>query len=355
MESVSPKELSRLLIVGQRGGTNVGECFERAATELGIDVRVLESGKAMDAPPWLRRFNWHLRGHRPTKLNSFSEAVHQECRHWWPDVLLTTGLAPVTRQALGRIRSLGVVGLNYLTDDPWNRSLHATWFMEALSQYDFVFSPRRANLVDLKAAGCRAVEYLAFAYDPSIHFVDPGPGGPEYDCDVLFIGGADRSRVPYCHALVKAGFRLSLYGNYWDRYIETRNSFRGYADLKVSRKASAAAKICLCLVRRANRDGHVMRTFEVPAMGGCMLTEDTSEHRELFGPDGEAVVYFQSIPEMVQRARWLLQNEAERRRLAATAHARITRQRNTYVHRLQAMLETVRFKLTTSFLRYPAD
>jgi len=223
--------------------------------------------------------------------------------------------------------------------------------MEALGQYDFVFSPRRANLVDLKAAGCRTVGYLPFAYDPSIHFIEAAPSGREYDSDVLFIGGADRSRVRYCRAIVSDGLRLSLYGDYWDRYNETRNSFRGYADLKTSRTASAGAKICLCLARRANRDGHVMRTFEVPAMGGCMLTEDTAEHRELFGPDGEAVVYFRSIPDMVQRAKWLLQHETERRRLAATAHARITQGRNTYAHRLQAMLEAVRLKPTASLLQ----
>ena len=82
-----------------------------------------------------------------------------------------------------------------------------------------------------------------------------------------------------------------------------------------------------------------------------MLTEDTAEHRELFGPDGEAVVYFRSIPDMVQRAKWLLQHETERRRLAATAHARITQGRNTYAHRLQAMLEAVRLKPTASLLQ----
>ena len=74
-------------------------------------------------------------------------------------------------------------------------------------------------------------------------------------------------------------------------------------------------------------------------MGGCMLIEDTIEHREIFGKDGETASYFRSIPEMVNRARLLVENEAERNRLASAAHARITRGRNAYADRLEAMLE----------------
>ena len=325
----------RILIVGNRGGTNIGECFERAAISFGLEVCLLESRRAMDAPSWLRRLNWHLRGHRPTKLGVFSEAVYQQCSAWRPDALLTTGLAPLHQRALERIRSLGILTLNYLTDDPWNRTHYASWFMNAVTQYDFVFSPRRANVRDLKAAGCRSVDYLPFAYDPSIHFAERACG-PDYSADVLFIGGADRDRLPYCEAIIQAGLRLSLYGDYWDRYAETREYFRGYASVGVLRMATPSAKVCLCLVRRANRDGHVMRSFEAPAMGGCMLVEDTTEHRELFA---ETVMYFKSIPEMVERAKWLLKNETERKRLAAAAHHRITTGWNTYADRLQTMLE----------------
>ena len=68
-------------------------------------------------------------------------------------------------------------------------------------------------------------------------------------------------------------------------------------------------------MRRANRDGNCMRTFEVPAIGSCMLTEDTEDHRTLFGPEGESVLYFNTIPEMVTKAVWLAGNPSERARL----------------------------------------
>jgi spore maturation protein CgeB len=99
-----------------------------------------------------------------------------------------------------------------------------------------------------------------------------------------------------------------------------------------------AAKVALCLVRRGNRDGNCMRTFELAAMGSCMLTEDTGEHRAILGPDGEATVYFQSIPDMLAKVRWLLDHEYERQRLQAAVRARILRGNHTYRDRLHSIL-----------------
>jgi spore maturation protein CgeB len=101
---------------------------------------------------------------------------------------------------------------------------------------------------------------------------------------------------------------------------------------------TAAAKVNLCLVRRANRDGHVMRSFEIAALGGCMLAEDTEEHREIFGGDGECVVYFRNPAEAADRARRLLGDAAERARLACAVRARVVQGAHTYRDRLVTML-----------------
>jgi spore maturation protein CgeB len=73
-------------------------------------------------------------------------------------------------------------------------------------------------------------------------------------------------------------------------------------------------------------------------MGGCLLAEDTDEHRALFGPPGHAAVYFHTIDEMLEQLRWLLQAEDERLRLAVAAQHRIREGRHTYEDRLRAML-----------------
>ena len=329
-----------LLVVGNRGGTNVGWSLWQASAELGISAHFADALQASRAPAWRRQIAWRLLGHRPVHLPAFSADVLRLCEQLRPPCLLATGIAPVNRKALEAIGGMGIKRVNYLTDDPWNPVFRARWFLDALPNYDTVYSARRANLADLETLGCRTVCYLPFGFDPKLCYPQQADHAEfrRLSSDVLFVGGADRDRVPFLAALADAGFSIALYGDHWDRFSETKAHSRGYADPQTLRKATAAAKIALCLVRRANRDGHVMRSFEIPAIGACMLAEDTDEHRQIFGADGESVVYFRSIPEMIVRAHWLLDRPAERQRLSAAAHARIMGGHHTYQDRLAAML-----------------
>ncbi len=331
----------RLLLVGNPDVVHIGAHLKRAARELGLRTVFSNVTEAYVGPKWLVRMNWWLRGRRPTRLKEFSAEVVQACRDFQPSWMLGTGIAPIEAWALENIGKLRVQRLNYLTDDPWNPAHKAPWFMEALPLYDHVFSLRRSNIEDLRKARCPRVSYLPFGYAPELHFPEPPASSEErerFSADVVFAGGADPDRVSYIAALTEAGFDVALYGGYWERYPETRSHSRGYADPRTLRLAVSGAKVGLCLVRRANRDGNSMRTFEVPAIGACMLTEDTDEHREIFGKDGEAVVYFQSIGEMLEKFKWLLVNENERKRLAKTAHSLIVNGSNSYKDRLMTML-----------------
>ncbi|MDQ6672221.1 MAG: glycosyltransferase [Chloroflexota bacterium] len=338
----STAEAPQLVIVGFRHGTHVGGSFARAAARLGVTYAFVDAADAFMAPRLMRAASWRLRGRRPPALSRTSRAVASVCAEWRPRWLLSTGTAPIDAPTLAMIGRLGVARLNYLTDDPWNPALRAPWFLSALRHYDQVFSPRKANLDDLRQHGCATVSYLPFGYDPELCFRQEPPTVQEwsrYGADLAFVGGADRDRVPYLAAAIRTGVAVSLYGGYWDRFPQTNAHTRGHADVATVRKVTSAAKVSLCLVRRANRDGHVMRSLEIPAMGGCMLVEDTQEHRGLFGPPGHAATYFRAIPDMLEQLRWLLSAEDERRRLAESAERCVRQGRHTYEDRLRAMLD----------------
>jgi spore maturation protein CgeB len=329
-----------LVIVGNPEPVHVGAHFLEAAQALSLEVDFLDSRRAFDGSRWSKRINWWLRGRRPTRLHEFSAQVLETCCRSRPGVLLAIGMAPLDSEVLRELARLGVRRCNYLTDDPWNPAHRAPWFFESLGLYDHVFSTRRANLADLRTHGCAKVSYLPFAYSPSLHGAGEqnGEQTQTVGADLIFAGGADPDRVPYLAACIKAGFRVQIHGGYWERYPATRNHTDGIADPVVLRKAISRAKVSLCLVRRANRDGHVMRTFELPALGVCMLTEDTDEHRDFFGVDGENVVYFRTPEEAVDRLRWLITHDHERARLAASAHQLIVKGKNTYSDRLETIL-----------------
>lgn len=331
----------RLLVVGNPEVFHVGGHLHRAARELGLDVRLCDTRRAFDGPRWLIRLGWRLRGRSPLRLRTFGRQVLATCEQFRPKWLLATGMAPLGASILDAIRQLGIRRLNYLTDDPWNPAHFAPWFLAALSRYDQVFSTRRANLQDLRSAGCANVAFLPFGYAPELHFPESPRGEAEelrFACDVVFAGGADRDRVRMLREVAREGFNVHLYGGYWSRFRETKRCARGHADPPTLRRAIAGAKVALCLVRRANRDGTSMRSFEIPAMKGCMLAEATEEHLELLGEEGEAALYFREVPEMLAKLRRLLADAEERRRLAEAANWRIVSGGHTYADRLTAML-----------------
>jgi spore maturation protein CgeB len=343
--------LMTLFIVGGTGGTNIGDSFFREAQRCSLSPVLFDSGLAYQAPKWLQYASRYLMGNCPARLNEFSQELLDACLVQAPQWLITLGIAPVSASVLREIGRLGICRINFLTDDPWNSAHRSSWFQSALPHYDMIFSPRRANIDDLLKAGCQKVEYLPFGYDPDLFYADPIDVADELRPDVMFAGGADRDRVPYMDAIAKAGMSLRLHGCYWERFPETKALTQGQANAQTLRVAIQHAKIALCLVRRANRDGHCMRTFEVPAIGTCMLTEDTPEHREIFGQEGQAVVYFRTLTEMVEKAQWLLSHESERRRLARSAHQLITQGSHTYGDRLQTILSSSPVKASLSSSR----
>jgi spore maturation protein CgeB len=330
------------LLVANPDPVHVGAHLLGAARALGMSVRLCDTRDAFVGPAWQQRVNWWLRGHRPSALRSFSERVVQTVRAEGVQCVLATGIAPLDAEALRALGRLGVKRVNFLTDDPWNEGHRAPWFLAALRQYDHVFTPRRANMTDIRSLGGPAVSYLPFAYAPETHYPTPGLTAEDHGrfrADLVFAGGADADRVRVITPFIEAGFDVALYGGYWERYSSTRAHARGFLNGDELRRAINGAKVSLCLVRRANRDGHSMRTFEVAAMGGCMLVEDTDEHRQIFGTEPEAVVYFRSPEDGIPSLRALLADAGRRATLSTRVREVIGHGDHTYAARLRAMTD----------------
>ena len=132
---------------------------------------------------------------------------------------------------------------------------------------------------------------------------------------------------------------LALYGGLWDLNPTLRRYHRGTVRGRDFRLALGGAKIAVNLVRAQNRDDHVMRSFEGPACGAFMLNERTEEHLALLAEDREAA-YFESPEELVEKTRYYLNNDAERKQIRK-AGKKTTIGHHTYRDRLMQILLTV--------------
>jgi hypothetical protein len=231
--------------------------------------------------------------------------------------------------------------VNFATDDPFNKASGSTDLINCIPGYDVYLSTKRQIMPDLVRAGARRPIFLPFAYKPEVHFRDK-PTSPvearRFSSDIVFAGGADRDRIPYFEALARVPMLdLHLYGGYWKKNRGFRKFVRGTVYGRDYRLALCGAKICLGLVRRANRDGHAMRSFEIPACGAFFLAEKTDEHQEMFIEDKEAA-FFSSIEELLDKVRFYLKHDALRDSIREAGYRRITAGRNTYTDRLNTLI-----------------
>lgn len=331
----------RILIVDGNDEINLGEQLRVAAEKMGHPATLCNKHIAYRSARPIKALFWRFLDHRPVHLGRFTDQVLRTAAEFKPDLFIGTGFTPVSEKGLQQMGRWGITRVNFLCDDPWSPGQRADWFFRAIRHYDHLFSPRQASLADLKTLGPAPYDYLPFGYSPHLHFPEPLTPAERasYQSDVFFGGGADADRVPYLSALAQAGLKLALYGQYWERFPETRPYARGQAPLSELRKATAGTQIALGLVRQANRDGHSMRTFEIPAMGACLLMEKTDEHVAIFGEEGKNVRYFSNPAELVKQSRYLMENPAERARLKTAAHHLILTTKNTYDDRLEKILQ----------------
>jgi glycosyltransferase involved in cell wall biosynthesis len=212
-----------------------------------------------------------------------------------------------------------------------------------LAEFDAVICNSEGGADALRALGARAVHVVHYAVDAELY----APIESAQDLDVFFYGHGAEYRAPWIEAMLAHPSRAMP---------DARFAVRGHGLGDVGRaeileRVSFAALRRLIAASRINlvitRDTHAhtaasssMRPFELAMMGACIVTNPCGIER-WFEP-GREVVVVSSADEAVDRYRFLLGHEAERRALGAAARRRALAE-HTYRHRamdLRRVIET---------------
>ena len=336
----------KILIVGIGLNHHIGSFFDRALTQLEIPHRMVDEWNYFGGLSWspVEKI-WRRFFSRPLHYHKFNDDLGKITAEYLPDVILVTQGLYINPRTIKKIKnSQKTLFINYATDDPFNTQISTSDLVDSIPLYDLYACTKRRIMEDIEINGCDQVTFIPFGYDPSVHYPQSLTGELEinrFSSDITFIGGADQDRIPIMQALIQdQNINLHLYGIYWDRVKELRKNYHGFAYGEIFRKAYSGTKIGLCLVRRANRDGHAMRTFEIPACGTFMLAERTEEHQEFFCENQEAV-FFSDVGELLDKFHYYKKHDTERRKIAEAGKQKILRGKFTYLDRIVDLLKAI--------------
>ncbi len=243
----------------------------------------------------------------------------------WCDKVL--GLWPET---LRELRSMGVVTVDYVNDNPFGPRQDPGWrlFLKSLPEYDLHAVPRLSSVTDFQQHGARKVMRILFSYEPTVHFAPPaGWTDRNRDRMVSFIGTPYDERGRFLTGLLRAGTPLDISGSrsHWQAALEEdvfAATFRiGELKGEAYREAIWRSRVNLSFVTHGNVDDVAHKSFEIAACGGFLLAERTEEHLACFREDKEAV-FFSDQEECLAKIRRYLPDENARASIAAAGQRR---------------------------------
>lgn len=239
--------------------------------------------------------------------------------------------------------------VHYMIDDFMNPYHRTKQIIDTISLYDYYIVNRKANVSELKKYGCKHPICTYMSYEPKFHHPYSISGDDIFRLggDVGFIGTYEKERADSIKYLADNQINVRVWGGGWQklrRYSPFLNvEGRGlYTDDFC--KAIQCFKINLGFLRKKSRDLHTTRTFEIPGCSGFMLAERTDEHCALFEEDKEAV-FFSNNEELLEKCRYYLTHDDERRKIAEAGYLRCKRSEYSNEQTINKILRIIQSNL----------
>ncbi len=262
------------------------------------------------------------------------------------DVLICMAQAPISGEALTKLRRKGVITVLWFMED----YLRFTYWTEMARHYDYVFTIQKGACIDaIKKAGAGEVHYLPVACDPQIHVpLDlPLEEQTRWGSPISFVGAGYYNRQQTFAFM--ADMPLKLWGTEWPigkpfdmlvqengrrllptEYIKIFNSTAVNLNLHSSTERSGVDP---------SGDFVNPRTFELAACGAFQLVDHRSLLPEVFEPERE-IVTFSNVNELKDKIYYYLNRPEERQVIAQRARQRALRD-HSYQSRIESMLSVI--------------
>jgi hypothetical protein len=338
------RDVVNILYLGSMSGTSL----DRAAAlrRLGYTLEHIDPRALLPRTVWVDRLLWRLGGDwfTPWILRGLQQQLAGK-RYSLCYVDAGHLIAPGT---LGLLRQHAPIVVNYNIDDPLgprdgarNRA-----YRRCVPLYDLCVVMREVNVAEARALGARNVIRVYMSADEVSHAPRKLSADDlqAWSSEVLFLGTWFPERGPFLLELIKRGVPLTIRGANWAKAPEW-DALRGYWKGGALQgddyaKAIQCAKVNLGLLSVMNRDLHTTRSLEIPALGGLLCAERTSEHVAMYR-EGADALFWSDPEECAAMCRKALENRDLRESIARAGHARIRRNGHYNETVLKSILDVV--------------
>jgi len=323
---VRENRVLRIAYIGDASGTSLHRA--RALERLGHDVTIIDPLKFLGRSKWVSRWLYHAGGIGVGLI--VDQPIFELVSRSRPDLIFINQGEFLGPKLLRRLRKLGTPIVNYTNDNPFVKQGRSRfrYYRKAISYYDLIVVVRKSNVGQARIAGAKHVMRVWFSADEKAHA--PRTLSPEvrrkYESDVVFVGTWFPERGPFMAELIRRGVPLAIWGNRWQKAREwpiIAPYWRGHGIYGEGEYAAAilSARVCLGLLSKGNHDLHTGRSIQIPAMGGLLCAERTSEHLALYR-EGTEAVFWDDVEECAYQCHRLLRDEHLRHEIAKRGHER---------------------------------
>lgn len=211
--------------------------------------------------------------------------------------------------------------ISYSPDNMALRHNQSQQYLECIPLYDHIITNKSYILEDMRKLGAKDIRFVNNSYESTFHYPRTltSEDYKEIGGDIGFVGAWEKERCESILYLAQHGLNVRVWGGgkwlkYKGMYPNLTIENKGLYSENYS-KSFQAFKISLCFLRKMNFDLQTTRTVEIPACGGFMMAERTSEHQAMF-EEGKEAAFFSTNEELLEKCKYYLFHEEERKQIA---------------------------------------
>ena len=261
-----------------------------------------------------------------------------------PEIAIIAGGHRINKSSIQTLNERKIRTVLWTIDPPKN--FHP--LLQAAAAYKNIFCQGTEAIHLLRKNNIQNAHWLPMACDPIFHHpVELTPREKEkYGSNIVFVGSYYPNRYTLFKKLI--GFDFGVWGPGWNKLEKTsdlRCHIKGeHTRLSEWIKFYSASKIVLASHYQDPENKYQVfqaspRIFEAMACGAFVISDFQKDVFSLF-KDGEHLVGFRTLDELIEKIKYYLSHTAERKKIAEQGRQEVLRH-HQYAHRIDKLLSIV--------------